>query len=1144
MTHHAVRRIARVFTLIAALLISAPGHAADVDILWVYGTSGGYLDSSPAITDLDGDGSPDICITSLAGPVFVLDAFGREIWSVDLKERIAISPTAFDVSGDDAPEVLVLTLAGKLYCLEGRSGDVIWIHDIPSGVMLESVTEYILEYDADTPIKHGGTTIVAADINADGVVEVVTSTVTGTVVCLDASGNQLWTYDTGTDLQTAPAVGDLDGDGVAEIVVSSLDHPIICLDADGSLRWKYDADPDLPRVGRNMDVTSPVMVDLDGDGSDEVVTFDENTMVALDADGSVVWKTVASRSRVDATLTAVDADQDGSPEIYAVDLSGDVVRVNADGTRMWTTNIGQRCRRGFSVADVDGDGVMEIIVSGYTYKIHIFTPDGVIEEELDMGPGTNATSTVADLLGDGSMCLVTPEITGNLTIHRWEPGIVEPKVLVSGYRGGNTRTASSFVSQTERTHLFESLSTGSIYDRRPVFSAEILNPAKDKLSVELSVADENGTVAETRRNVNGKSGRAHLPYDGDRLVGNVEFTCSISNSDGVVEAHTFTHTVVPYLTVQSRLREQVGRIASLIPELPDERGVAERHAYLLAGLHALGSKATDLDVKSAIQLRELRDELTVLSDNLAALETLSLAARDAGAALVVSAANPWAPFGGMEELSENRMGGAALSVEAFEGEVESAALNIWNFSGVAKTLRVKMGPLTAGDESTDGAVTVREVLEVATQRAKMSADAIPGLNGSSTIVVPAWGARQIWLEIRTADLAAGEWTGEIHLRNMAVGTEEVSASLTVNVWSVAQSREHVFNFCGWHNTSEKGVLEDMLSHGMNVFTDGSAVPVVYDVVGNILSADYTALDSYMVTHAPEGTAMFHSFVHLKGPAEQYDPVWSKAYDAAIKQFAAHILELGFDYDDYAYYPVDEPGLLDGPLVERFMLLAPLVRNADSNIRIYTNPGVMPLEWLAGMDPFVDIYSPGYSGVWHDDPDVADLRQIMHEGDHELWTYTCADNAKHLSPLGYSRAQMWGSFNDGHTGGGMWTYSSGNGENDWHTTTDYNLVYRGVDGPVPSKRWEAVRDGTEDYSMLMALKTAADSPGADPVLAARARALLAGDVVIVGNYWGLDDDGVLPGKEGMPAVRKLADRRYAKIVSVRRKMRDILQSFGE
>ena len=64
--------------------------------------------------------------------------------------------------------------------------------------------------------------------------------------------------------------------------------------------------------------------------------------------------------------------------------------------------------------------------------------------------------------------------------------------------------------------------------------------------------------------------------------------------------------------------------------------------------------------------------------------------------------------------------------------------------------------------------------------------------------------------------------------------------------------------------------------------------------------------------------MFHSLVSLTGPAEAHSPVWLKAYDAAVKRFVTHVTEFGLGYEDYTFYPVDEPGLEEGRNVARFM----------------------------------------------------------------------------------------------------------------------------------------------------------------------------------------------------------------------------------
>ena len=74
-----------------------------------------------------------------------------------------------------------------------------------------------------------------------------------------------------------------------------------------------------------------------------------------------------------------------------------------------------------------------------------------------------------------------------------------------------------------------------------------------------------------------------------------------------------------------------------------------------------------------------------------------------------------------------------------------------------------------------------------------------------------------------------------------------------------------------------------------------------DADGNIVSADYSELDEYMAARAPHGTPMFHSLVSLSGPGESFDPIWRRAYGEAVRQFAAHVREIGFGYDDFALW---------------------------------------------------------------------------------------------------------------------------------------------------------------------------------------------------------------------------------------------------
>jgi hypothetical protein len=72
------------------------------------------------------------------------------------------------------------------------------------------------------------------------------------------------------------------------------------------------------------------------------------------------------------------------------------------------------------------------------------------------------------------------------------------------------------------------------------------------------------------------------------------------------------------------------------------------------------------------------------------------------------------------------------------------------------------------------------------------------------------------------------------------------------------------------------------------------------------------------------------------------------------------------------------------------------------------------------------------------------------------------------PLGHYRAYAWFAVRFGLEGVGYWVYR---GEDNWWTSseTDYSAVYQTNDLVVPSRRWEADRDGVEDYRAVNLLR---------------------------------------------------------------------------
>jgi len=107
------------------------------------------------------------------------------------------------------------------------------------------------------------------------------------------------------------------------------------------------------------------------------------------------------------------------------------------------------------------------------------------------------------------------------------------------------------------------------------------------------------------------------------------------------------------------------------------------------------------------------------------------------------------------------------------------------------------------------------------------------------------------------------------------------------------------------------------------------------------------------------------------------------------------------------------------------------------------------------------------GLLARDPRMA---RIIHSG-KPIWSYEANDLVKSISPLRYSRANAWRAKYFGFQGIGFWCHSR-NRVDLWFPGTkkgqEYALVYPGR-LPVPSARWEAVRDGLEDIAAITLLE---------------------------------------------------------------------------
>ena len=272
---------------------------------------------------------------------------------------------------------------------------------------------------------------------------------------------------------------------------------------------------------------------------------------------------------------------------------------------------------------------------------------------------------------------------------------------------------------------------------------------------------------------------------------------------------------------------------------------------------------------------------------------------------------------------------------------------------------------------------------------------------------------------------------------------------------------------------------------MNIFPRTGSIPKGKVDADGHLSIDYTDLDLDLKRYEGRGTILFQ----LTEPPITFAvaPDAGKKHELQIQyllQWRDYLKAHGRDYGDYAFYPVDEPGLgYGGNNVQLLIDAATLFREADPKFRIYTDPvpGLSRADYER-LSPFIDIWCPNMrlaSGALCGDPRMAGILQ----SGKPVWSYECVSQVKSLSPLCYNRANPWRADFFGLSGIGYWTHSTtevniwfpGKGIND-----EYALVYPGP-LPVPSVRWEAVRDGLEDVAAARMLQEAANAPGAEIAL---------------------------------------------------------------
>jgi hypothetical protein len=953
-----------------------------------------------------------------------------------LPPSTAAIPVAFR-RGEEA-RIAVADNEGSVYCFR------------PSG---ERVWKYVRNSKAADMRR-----LAVIDLDGNGVNSIVMSDYRGHLYAIDAEGHLRFEV-TATHFRISPAAGGIIGpEGRPGLVFGTDDKDLYAVRANGDLVWRAAVEG---AVGRAL----PVVASL---GLSEPVVLVPTPFVSafqgIEAfgtrTGKRLWQAPSLLQSYQSTVVA-DIDGDGVPEILFGDKSDGVYCVDAHGQPRWAAHLdGRGIYFAPAVVDLEGKGratIFQVVraAGGNGKSLYVLDAAGTVVDSWDL-PGGGADAPIACRWRDeNEIHLLVVSGSGKLISYRlaqspgahilWPrlPGGASVANLSAEYSAPAVKTSSTAPAKIVPVSLG---------------TTTLTEPAAGANLIALRVTDPDGTV--------------HLSllksYNGEPVTGSL---VAARPGDFAVRTEWFGNDSRPLRTEQTIYR------AGAELKLPAFIGPGELVRYLdhrLAAARQLALASGKADDYDAAHAEAEYDKALVIAIGLL---------QPRGPIMVARVRNPWAQHTPTTLLAEGRVGKEGIHLRMLGNEYASAALALTNITARPLTLVLR--------SKIPSAVEFRDVpMVIPDTTGKPQEDPLPLLGRGQTMPLGAGETREVWLTLHSRWLESNaEHDATVQISILERVAPAIEIPLEIAVSHVRLPERFTYKHCNWlylASIKDERVLDatlrDAVEHGTNVFNiPAPTVNVACD--GTVTGTDSTAADR-LIPRLPGAFFLVDGSVEPKFAAGCTPDAATRdtAYHSALHWFADHMQGLRLSAADYALYIEDEPGLNGAdPAVDRYIAAVKRVKAADPQMQVYTDPagGAWPsvIKPLTGL---VDVWCPDLH-LFRLHP--AEMTAVFSQA-KQFWHYEAPGDQRGLDPLGFYRVKPWIAFQLGMNGGGYWVYAS---KDYWIPSheSEYGVVYPGPQGPVTTKRWEASREGIQDYELLLMLQRAAKasaSPKAQAALA--------------------------------------------------------------
>lgn len=443
-----MRNRKRDITLLAGALTCAlaiAGQEAPAQRGWPRGNTSvaDKIQASPLLVDLNGDGTMEILVPSFDDKLYIYNHDGTTFnpggspWPkvLGFGDGTIASVAVGQVDGDSALEIVVVgdnksaqSATLKVYEIDGTAWSSVTLGSLASAKATPCLidvyrysgetrheAEEILIRDGDGKVHifyWNGTGLstlyssptfdtVATDANRDrfGILP-ITSSISAryrgdgiTYLAVGSSDSKVYRWKVTSTAETnwqvtaldslvggdrflgSPVLVDLDGDSSVELVASSLDHSVYV--------WDWDATTDeatlrdgWPQSTGAAIFSSPAVADIDGDGYLEIIVGSDDSKIHVwKHDGSPLtgWPQ-ETLGDVFSGPVAEDIDGDGLPEIFATSFDGHLYGWDGSGDLLagWPKRLNTVLYASPAVGDIHQSGRMSVVTAGFDGTVFCF----------------------------------------------------------------------------------------------------------------------------------------------------------------------------------------------------------------------------------------------------------------------------------------------------------------------------------------------------------------------------------------------------------------------------------------------------------------------------------------------------------------------------------------------------------------------------------------------------------------------------------------------------------------------------------------------------------------------------------------------------------------------------------------------------